>query len=94
MIGSGGATYRSGCSQEHPDLKKKIKKKLYLIHIRNTLNQKIRNTLELKKKKIICSTFKPKKKKNPKKKFELKSLKKKKIGNRAKPTAHGKPSPT
>ena len=38
-IHSGGATYRSGCSQEHPDLKKIfLKKNLYLIHIRNTLN--------------------------------------------------------
>ena len=28
---SGGATYRSGCSQEHPDLKKiKKKKKIYI----------------------------------------------------------------
>ena len=35
---SGSATYRSGCSQEHPDLKKIKKKNLYLIHIRNTLN--------------------------------------------------------
>ena len=38
---------------------------------------KIRNTLKLKKKKIICSTFKEKK--SPKTKFELKSEKKKKI---------------
>ena len=27
---SGGATYRSGCSQEHPDLKKNLKKKNYI----------------------------------------------------------------
>ena len=50
--------------------KKFKKKKLYLIHIRNTLNHKIRNTLEFKKKKkIICSSFKPKKKKKTQKKI-------------------------
>ena len=27
IVDSGGATYKSGCSQEHPDLKKIIKKK-------------------------------------------------------------------
>ena len=64
---------------------KKIKKKLYLICIRNTLNNKIRNTLKLKKK-IICSTSKQGKKKKAQKKFELKSEKKKNC-NRAKLTA-------
>ena len=60
--------------------------------------KKIRNTLKLKKKlKIICSTFKPKKK-SPKKYFELKSEKKKKIGTEqnngrlAQHQAHGKPN--
>ena len=76
MLPSGGATYRSGCSQEHPDLKKILKKNLYLIHIRNTLNHKIRNTLELKKKNYLFY-FQGQKKKKPKKKIELKSKKKK-----------------
>ena len=77
---SGGATYRSGCSQEHPDLKKKnIYIYIYLIHIRNTLNHKIRNTLNHKirntlklKKYIYIYLFyfqAPPKKKNPKKKI-------------------------
>ena len=65
---SGGATYKSGCSQEHPDLKKIKKKKLYLIHIRNTLNHKIRNTLNHK----IRNTLKLKKKLKIKKKFVTK----------------------
>ena len=78
-IHSGGATYRSGCSQEHPDLKNFFfKKNLYLIHIRNTLNHKFRNTLELKKKKKLSVLLSSQKKKKPKKKFELKSKKKKK----------------
>ena len=60
---SGDATYRSGYSQEHPDLKK-IKKILYLSCIRNTLNHKIRNTLKFKKKKKnYLFNFQAKKKK-------------------------------
>ena len=59
-MASGNATYCSRCSQEHPNLKKEILK-LYLIYIKKTLNHKIRNTLKLKKKKFIYSTFKPKK---------------------------------
>ena len=50
--------------QGTPLPEKKLKKNLYLIHIRNTLNHKIRNTLELKKKKlsVLLSSQKKKKK--------------------------------
>ena len=65
-------TYKSGCSQEHTDLKK-IKKKLYLSWIRETLNHKIRNALKFLKKKLFVK-LSSKKKKKPKK-IELKSEK-------------------
>ena len=69
---------------EHPDLKKTWKKKLYIIIkifyicfiFRNPLSNKIRNTLKLINK-IVCSTFKQKKKKSPKKIFWTKIWKKK-----------------
>ena len=71
---SGGTTLSSGCSQEHPKLKKKkniyiyiyivIKFFLFVYPLKKKLgtpSSKIKNTLK-KKKKIICFTFKPKKK--------------------------------
>ena len=53
---NGGATYRSGCSQEHSNLEKK--KFIF------KLNQEHPHIK--KKKKIICLTFKQKKKKKKK----------------------------
>ena len=83
---SGDATLESGCSQEHPDLKKKMI--LYIIikiflfvyplkKMRNTL-KKMRNTLKFfffLKKKNLFIILSSKKKKKAQKKFELKSEK-------------------
>ena len=84
---SGGATYRSGCSQEHPDLKK-IKKNIYLIHIRNTLNHKIRNTLNHKTR----NTLELKKKKNYLFYFQVQKKKKKWQQSQAHCPRQGKPT--
>ena len=74
---SGGATYRSGCSQEHPDLKKIKRKKIYFKLNQEHPQHKIRNTLKLKKNLFVKLSSK-KKKKKAQNKIELKSEKKKK----------------
>ena len=58
---SGGATYRLGCSQEHPDLKKKLKK-IFIFKLNQEHPQhKIRNTLTLKKNLFVQLSIKKKK---------------------------------
>ena len=68
---SGDATCKSGCSQEHPDLKKNLKKKNFFTNFL-IFALYYRNTLELKKKYFNCSTFKQKKKKKKIKKAQNK----------------------
>ena len=70
---SGGTTYRSRFSQEHPDLKKIKKKKIifnpYQEHPQSQNQAHPRIKKKKKKKKLSVLLSSPKKKKKPKKKF-------------------------
>ena len=64
--GSGGTTLDSSCSQEHPDLKKKLYIIIKFFLFVYPFKKNYEHPQIKKNKKIICSTFKQKKKKKKK----------------------------